>query len=100
MDVGLPTEKNIRKACGRSKQVVVVLYGGRIADMWWDQNSKGLLKLNNLTVISLPESQALAGITERSMNISCSIQDGQILLSHDAGSVEITPEILKEISTY
>jgi uncharacterized protein YaeQ len=94
MDVGLPTEKDIRKACGRAKQVVIVLYGGRIADMWWDQNSKGLLKLNNLTVINLPETQALAGIAERSMNISCSIQDGQILLSHDAGSVEITPIFL------
>ena len=100
MDVGLPTEKNIRKACGRAKQVVVILYGGRIADMWWDQNSKGLLKLNNLTVINLLESQALAGITERSMYISCSIQDGQILLSHDAGSVEITPIFLKENTTH
>ena len=48
MDVGLPTEKDIRKACGRSKQVVVVLYGGRIADMWWAANSKGLLKLTTL----------------------------------------------------
>ncbi len=100
MDVGLPTEKDIRKACGRARQVVVVLYGGRIADMWWDQNSKGLLKLNNLTVINLPTTQALAGIAERSMNISCSIQDGQILLSHDAGSVEIAPMFLKENAAF
>ncbi len=96
IDVGLPTEKEIRKACGRAKQVVVMLYGGRIADMWWDQNSKALLKNNNLTVVNLPNTQALADIATRSMNISCTIQDGQILLSHDTGSLDISPIILKE----
>jgi uncharacterized protein YaeQ len=74
----------------------VMLYGGRIADMWWDQNSKALLKNNNLTVVNLPNTQALADIATRSMNISCTIQDGQILLSHDTGSLDISPIILKE----
>jgi uncharacterized protein YaeQ len=97
MDVGLPTEKNIRKASGRSSQVVIILYGGRIADMWWEQNSKGLLKLNNLIVVNLPETSSLASLTERTMNISCAIQDGQLLLSHDAGSVDISPVYLKTI---
>ena len=100
MDVGLPTERDIRKAAGRAKQAVVILYGGRIADMWWAQNSKALLKTNNLTVINLPETQALAGIAARSMSISCTIQDSQILVSHDSGSFDITPVILKEPSTY
>ena len=95
MDVGLPTEKEIRKACGRSKQVVVVLYGGRVADMWWDQNGKALLKNNNLTVINLPDTQELAGIASRSMNISCTVQDSEILISHENGSLNITPLILK-----
>ncbi len=100
MDVGLPTEKDIRKACGRSKQVIVVLYGGRIADMWWGQNSKGLLKLNNLTVINLPETLALAQLAAKNISISCTIQDGEILVSNDASSFTITPVILKEPSTY
>jgi len=96
IDVGLPTEKDIRKACGKSAKVAVVLYGGRIADMWWDQNSKGLLKLNNLTVINLPETQELAKLAAKSINISCTVQDGEVLLSHDSGSFDITPVILKE----
>jgi uncharacterized protein YaeQ len=100
MDVGLPTEKDIRKACGRSRQVVVILYGGRIADMWWDQNSKGLLKLNNLTVINLPETQALTKLAGKSMNLSFTIQDSEVLVSHDTGSFEITPVILKENAPY
>lgn len=98
IDVGLPTEKDIRKACGKSAKVAVVLYGGRIADMWWDQNSKGLLKLNNLTVINLPETQELAKLAAKSINISCTVQDTEVLLSHDSGSFDITPVILKEPS--
>ena len=100
MDVGLPTEKDIRKACGRSRQVIVVLYGGRIADMWWDTNSKGLLKLNNLTVINLPETQELASLAAKSINIACTIQDSEILVSNDAGSFTITPMILKQPNAY
>ena len=96
MDVGLPTEKEIRKACGRARQVAVVLYGGRVADMWWEQNSKALLKTNNLTVINLPDTKELANVASRSFNISCTIQDSQILVSHDGGSFDITPVILKE----
>ena len=100
MDVGLPSERDIRKAAGRAKQVVVVLYGGRTAAMWWAQNSKALLKTNNLTVINLPDTKALASIAERGLNISCTIQDGQIMVGHDSGSLDITPVILKTASAY
>jgi uncharacterized protein YaeQ len=99
-DVGLPTEKDIRKACGKSAQVAVVLYGGRIADMWWATNSKGLLKLNNLTVINLPETASLAQLAAKSINMSCTVQDSEILVSHDAGSFTVAPVILKQASAY
>ena len=95
IDVGLPDEREIRKACGRSAQVAVVLYGGRIADMWWENNSKALLKLNNLTVINLPDTQEIAEIAARGMEISATIQDQQILLGHTSGTVDIKPVLLK-----
>ena len=100
IDVGLPTEKEIRKAAGRAKQVAVMLYGGRIADMWWEQNSKALAKVNNLTVINLPETKELARIAERGFEVNCTIQDGQILVIHEGGSFDVTPLILKEPSKY
>lgn len=100
MDVGLPTEKDIRKACGRARQVAVVLYGGRIADMWWSTNSKALLKLNNLTVINLPETEELTKIANRGLNISCTIQDGQLMIGHATGSLDINPVFLKQPSAY
>ncbi len=95
IDVGLPDEREVRKACGRAKQVAVVLYGGRIADMWWDNNKKALLKQNNLTVINLTDTQEIADIASRGMAISCTIQDKEIMLGHATGSVEIRPVILK-----
>jgi uncharacterized protein YaeQ len=100
IDVGLPDEREVRKACGRSAQVVIVLYGGRIADMWWDNNSKTLLKLKNLTIINLADTQKIADIAARGMEISGTIQDGQLLLGHANGSVDISPTILKQAGNY
>lgn len=100
MDVGLPTEKDIRKAAGRAKQVVVMLYGGRVADMWWSANSKALLKINNLTVINLPDTKELADIAERGLSVSCTIQDKHIMVGHDGGTLDITPVILKEPNSF
>jgi uncharacterized protein YaeQ len=68
--------------------------------MWWASNSKALLKTNNLTVINLPETKELAAIAQRALNISCTLQDGQIMLGHDDGSLDIVPVILKSASSY
>jgi uncharacterized protein YaeQ len=93
--VGLPEEREIRKACGKSKQVVQVLYGGRSAEMWWEQQQKAMLKLENVTVINLPDTSALAAAASRNLTISVTIQDEQLLVSHDGGSFELSPVILK-----
>ncbi len=98
IEVGLPTEKDIRKAAGRAKQVVIVLYGGKVADMWWAANSKGLLKINNLTVLNLTHTKELANIAERGLSMACTIQDEQIMLSHAGGTLDIIPMTLKKSS--
>jgi len=97
IDVGLPDERLIRKACGRANQVVVYCYGGRTAEMWFAQNKLQFERQKNLTVINLtPESTAaLAGLTQRTMQLQCTIQDGQVWLSDGVQSVEIAREVLK-----
>ncbi len=99
VDVGLPDEKRVRKACGRARQVVIYSYGGRGADIWWKQNAGKLERLDNLSVISLPEevSQALAQLAQRSMQLQCTIQDGQIWLAGDKDAVQIEPTTLKAV---
>lgn len=94
--VGLPEEREIRKACGKACQVVQVLYGGRIAEMWWEQNSKALLKLDNVTVLNLPDTEPLAAAAARGLSISFTIQDQQILASYEGGSFEVDVLRLKE----
>ena len=53
IEVGLPDERRIRRACGRARQVAVLTYGGRVADMWWQQNQAALQRQDNLTIINL-----------------------------------------------
>jgi len=97
IDVGIPDEKLIRKACGRADQVMVYCYGGRVAEMWFAQNSAQFARLKNLTVINLPpeSTQALAKLAQRTMALQCTIQDGQVWLSDGDASVEVGRVTLK-----
>ena len=98
IDVGIPDEKLIRKACGRSSRVVVYSYGGRVAEMWFAQNKAQFERQKNLAIFNLPPecTQALAGLAQRSMNLQCTIQDGQVWLSDGAASVQVERAVWKE----
>ncbi|HEX5364034.1 MAG TPA: YaeQ family protein [Gallionella sp.] len=101
IDVGIPDEKLIRKACGRADQVVVYCYGGRVADMWFAQNSAQFARQKNLTIVNLPpaSTQALAKLAQRTMNLQCTIQDGQVWLGDGESSVQVERAILKAPET-
>ena len=96
IEVGLPDEKRLRRACGRSNRVLVLTYGGRIADMWWQQNQAALRKLDKLTVIDLvpAETQALAALAQRSMTLQCTLQENEIWLIADGESLHVAPRVL------
>ena len=98
IEVGLPDEREIRKACGKANRVVVLSYGGRGADLWWGQSCNKLERLRNLTVINLPSatSQALAALANRNMSLQCTIQDGQAWLTDGGNTAHIEPLRLKE----
>ena len=83
IEVGLPDEREVRKASGRARAVTVYTYGGRSADLWWAQNSVALARLSNLTVVDVPveTAAALEALAARTMRIDCTIQEGQIWLS-------------------
>ena len=91
IDLGQPEEKRIRKACGRARQVVIYTYSGNSADIWWNKIQTTLDRLKNLTVIDLPADtvQALAKLAQRSMQLQCTIQDGQIWLADQNGAVQV-----------
>jgi uncharacterized protein YaeQ len=91
LDVGLPDEKLVRRACGRADQVVIYAYGGRAADIWFEQNKGAFTRLTNLSVYQLPPEQtsALARLAQRTMSLQATIQDGQCWISDGTASVLI-----------
>ena len=60
IDVGLPDEKRVRRACGRARQVFIYSYGGRGAELWWDQVSTKVGQVENLTVLTLSAASTKA----------------------------------------
>jgi uncharacterized protein YaeQ len=95
IDVGLPDEKRVRRACGRADRVVVLTYGGRVADMWWTQNKAALQKQDKLIVLNLaPEdTRALAALAERGMQLQCTLQEGELWLIIEGENTRILPEV-------
>ena len=93
IEVGQPDERRIRKACGRAREVVVLTYGGRAADLWWQRNGEALGRLSNLRVLSLPADrvQALAALAERTMELQCTIDGGEVWIGNGRMSVELAP---------
>lgn len=97
--VGQPEEKWLRKACGRAREVVVYCYA-RGAGLWWQQNRDKLEKLDNLSVIQLSQasSQLLTAMAGRSMDLQCTIQDGECWISADDTPVRMEIEVLHPCS--
>ena len=92
IDVGQPDETRVRKACGRSDQVVIVCYT-RAAEVWWKQNQDWLNKLDKVRVLQLTpdDSAALAGLAQRNMELAFTVQEGLVY----AGEVTVAPVELK-----
>lgn len=100
IDVGLPDERRIRRACGQAGEVFVYGYGGRAVDLWWEQNSGKLERTSNLTVINLAPvaTRALAKLAKRTMQLQCTVQEGQIWLADAEERVEVEPVVLRAAS--
>ena len=95
IELGQPDESRIRKACGRAQQVVVVNYGGRAADLWWDRNAATLARLKNLTVLDLDAASvdAVAALFDRGMRLTAMIQDGELQLMDTTRTVALRPAV-------
>jgi uncharacterized protein YaeQ len=93
IELGQPDESRIRKACGRSRQVVVISYGGNAAEIWWSKLGAALVRNRNLTVLDISPATvtALVGLLQRGMRLQCLIQDGQLQLMNDTDAVAVDP---------
>ena len=91
IELGMPDEKRLRKACGLARQVTLYCYGPRAPQVWWDSIKNKVTRFDNLRVIhvSADSDAALAESTQRSMQLQAMIQDGQVWFGSAEHSVEM-----------
>jgi len=96
VEVGLPDDRRLSKACGRARRVTLYTYASS-TPVWWAAIQGKLSRLNNLAVWQLPadQSQALAGMAQRSMQLQFTVQDGQLWVGDGRQSIELQPVCLK-----
>lgn len=100
IEVGLPDVKWLRRAAGRAPRVVVYAYG-RGAEIWWKDAKDALERIDPLQVVRVaPLGPAdLAKLVDRSMDLQCTIQDGDVVLSGDESEVHPRLTVWKEART-
>lgn len=92
IEVGQPEESRLRKACGKSKEVLVYAFG-KSAATWWKLNGGAISTLPRLGVWQFPWEQveATAALLDRTVNLNVSIVGGVIYLDNGSASTSLEP---------
>ena len=94
IDVGEPIFDRVKKAAQLSQSVQVYSFN-RKSDVWWNQGAEKFLGLNaQYFRFNHEEIQAVASKTNRTQQLSISIDTGLIYIASDAGSFEVMLEPL------
>lgn len=98
IELGLPDESRLRKACGRADQVILYTYGGRAVPLWWEKVQNKVSRFDNLTIVDLPpeETAALGKMADRNMSLQFTVQDGEVGVGNESDRITITPSTLLE----
>jgi uncharacterized protein YaeQ len=98
IEVGQPDERRILKACGRSAHVLVYSYG-KTSSIWWNQIGSRVARAKNLSVFTLDQECTLEiaqMAQQRSMQMQCTIQDGQLWVTCENKTIQVRPVVLHE----
>lgn len=98
IDVGQPDERRILKASPRAERVTVISYSAS-TPVWWRGLQSRITRTHNVAVwqIEAEQSQALAALAQRSMQLQVTVQDGTLWFSEADRSVELRPIRLNEV---
>jgi uncharacterized protein YaeQ len=93
IEVGQPDEKRISKACGRAERVFVYSYSAA-SQVWFKGLASKLGRTQKLTIVNIPAetSAALEKLAKRSMQLQCTVQDGQVWITDGADTVLVERE--------
>jgi len=95
IDVGQPDDKRMMRASPRAERVMVYAFSAS-TPIWWAGIATKITRAANLTVWQVPadQSQALAALAQRTMQLQVTVQDGHVWIGNGEQSVEITPQRL------
>ncbi len=96
VEVGQPDDKRLMKASGRAERVTVMCFSPS-ALIWWNGIKNKLTRARNLQAwqVDAAQSQALAALARRSMQLQVTVQDGAVWVGDGSSTVEITPQRLE-----
>lgn len=80
IDLGQPNFKRVKKACRLSKRVIIYTENQHQDENWWNKNKHKLNHFKNLSVYSV-NADELEKINNRRMNLSCTLQDGDLQIN-------------------
>lgn len=95
LEVGQPDDKRLMKSSPRAERVTVYSFASS-TPVWWSGIATKITRARNLTIWQVPpeQSQALAELAQRTMQLQVTVQDGTVWIGDGQRSVEITPERL------
>jgi uncharacterized protein YaeQ len=95
IEVGQPDEKRLSRVCARSERVSVYSFSSS-TPVWWAGLSNRLTRSHNLTVWRVPEHQSeeLSRMSERTMELHVSVQEGTVWVTAGGRSVQLDLECL------
>ncbi len=96
IEVGVPDVKTLRRAAGRSADVVVLAYDEARYRPWWQSHKGDFSKIDKLSIRAIADEsvEAMTQMAARSMRLAATIQDGMVWLADGSRNLEIEIESL------
>lgn len=93
IDLGQPDVKRIKKACGRSDEVIIYTYQEGMATAWWKNIETSLTRFSNLKVIYLEIEGDIEVLLTRAMSLQANISDGELTLITQEQSIIVKSKV-------
>lgn len=87
IDLGQPTEKRLRQSCGKARKVTVYTYQPSSAALWVETVRDTIARFMHLSVqhMVFKDEPAVLALVDRSMKLTCVIEDDLVQLTDEAG---------------
>jgi len=95
IEVGQPDERRLMKASGRAEHVIVYSYSAT-SHIWFKGLASKIERAGNITIVNVDSASSaqLEALAQRSMQLQCTIQDGQVWLTDGKQTVQVERETL------